>query len=72
MLRKVRILLEWVVIGCLAFILVHALLRPDPVPDHNPAAWRTWDRFMVLSYATISTFGIGTIQRPPHSRMPAV
>ena len=52
-MKKLSILLQWlVVLGFLGFA-AYALLKGRPVPDRQPASWRGWQGFMALSYPGI-------------------
>lgn len=52
-MKKISILVQWlVVLGFLGFA-AYALLKGRPVPDRQPASWRGWQGFMALSYPGI-------------------
>jgi hypothetical protein len=53
-MKKLSVFLQWVlVVGVLAGIL-YAAFKPTPQPDYQPAAWKSWEGFLVLSYAGIT------------------
>jgi len=54
-MKRLSILIQWLlVLGFLGFA-GYALLKAKPVPDRQPDSWRTWQGFMALSYPGIGT-----------------
>jgi hypothetical protein len=53
-MKKLSVFLQWVlIIGVLAGILYTAF-KPTPQPDYQPASWKSWEGFLVLSYTGIT------------------
>jgi peptidoglycan/xylan/chitin deacetylase (PgdA/CDA1 family) len=53
-MKKLSIVLQWIVLAALAAGLVHVIVRPAPRPLYEPAAWRDWSGVTVLSYAGVA------------------
>lgn len=53
-MKKLSIFLQWVlIIGVLAGVL-YAAFKPTPPPVYQPASWKSWEGFFVLSYTGIT------------------
>ena len=53
-MKKLSVFLQWVlIIGVLAGVL-YAAFKPTPQPVYQPASWKSWEGFFVLSYTGIT------------------
>ena len=52
-MKKLSIAIQWLVIFGLAAVVAWPFIKGRPVPDRHPENWRSWQGFMVLSYAGI-------------------
>lgn len=53
-MKRISILVQWVVILVLAAVVTYILWRPLPRPEYRPETWNSWDGLTVLSYAGIA------------------
>ncbi len=53
-MKKISILVQWLVILILAAVVTYIVWRPLPQPDYQPETWNTWEGLTVLSYAGIA------------------
>jgi hypothetical protein len=49
-MKKLSILIQWVLVAGFLGFAVYALLQKRPVPVRNTASWRGWQGFMTLAY----------------------
>ncbi len=52
-MKKLSILLQWLVVLALAGVAVYPFIKGRPQPERRPETWRGWQGFMALSYAGI-------------------
>ena len=53
-MKKLSVFLQWVlIIGVVAGVL-YAAFKPTPQPVYQPASWKSWEGFFVLSYTGIT------------------
>lgn len=52
-MKKLSILVQWLVILGIAALVAYPFVKGRPVPDRQPESWRSWQGFMALSYAGI-------------------
>ena len=53
-MKKLSILVQWLVVAALAAFATYVVLRPNPKPDYTPETWQDWNGVTVLSYAGIA------------------
>jgi peptidoglycan/xylan/chitin deacetylase (PgdA/CDA1 family) len=53
-MKKLSIVLQWVLVASLAAFITYILVRPTTQPDYAPETWQDWDGVTVLSYAGIA------------------
>ncbi len=53
-MRKLSLLVQWIILLGIVGFFGHMLLRRPPQPDHEPESWRSWEGVTVLSYAGIA------------------
>ena len=52
-MKRSWVLLQWVVLLGVIAVMVYSAVKPQPPPLYNPAAWKSWQGFFVLSYTGI-------------------
>ena len=52
-MKKLSILVQWLVILGIAALVAYPFVKGRPRPDRRPEEWRSWRGFMALSYAGI-------------------
>ena len=52
-MKKLSILLQWLVVLALAGLSAYPFIKGRPLPERRPETWRGWHGFMALSYAGI-------------------
>ena len=53
-MKKLSIVLQWLVLIALLAFIVYVVVRPMPQPDYAPETWQDWNGVTVLSYAGIA------------------
>ncbi len=53
-MKRLSIILQWLVLAGLAAFVAVVVLRPAPRPDYTPDTWRNWEGITVLSYPGIA------------------
>ncbi len=53
-MRKLSILIQWIVLLGVAGFIGYILLRRPPQPEYTPEHWRSWEGVTLLSYAGIA------------------
>jgi hypothetical protein len=53
-MKKLSFFLQWVLIIGIAAGVLYAAFKPKPQPIYEPAAWKSWEGFFVLSYTGIT------------------
>jgi hypothetical protein len=53
-MKKLSIFLQWVLIIGVVVGVLYTAFKPTPPPVYQPAAWKSWEGFFVLSYAGIA------------------
>ncbi len=49
-MKKLSILIQWILVAGFLGFAIYALLRERPVPVRDTASWRGWKGFMAISY----------------------
>ncbi|OQA29229.1 MAG: Poly-beta-1,6-N-acetyl-D-glucosamine N-deacetylase precursor [Verrucomicrobia bacterium ADurb.Bin345] len=62
MMKKLFIIVQWLVVLLLAGFAAWVSLKPSPQPAYHPDEWHSWNGFMAISYAGI---GRHTSERYP-------
>jgi hypothetical protein len=63
-MRKSFVIFQWLVLVGLIAGVLFAAFRTKPQPVYDPAAWKSWEGFYVLSYAGIVKKGAGNYVSP--------
>ncbi len=53
-MRKLSIIIQWLVVTALAVLAVYFIVRPTPQPEYAPESWRSWNGVTVISYPGIA------------------
>jgi hypothetical protein len=53
-MRKLLLVVQWLIVTTLAAFVLFIILRPTPQPAYNPADWRNWNGVTVISYPGIT------------------
>ncbi len=53
-MKKLSILVQWLVIAAFVGSLAYIVWRPKPQPDYAPDRWQDWEGLTVLSYSGIA------------------
>jgi hypothetical protein len=53
--KKLLLVLQWVVLLGFLGVVLYFAFKPRPPVVYDPAAWKSWDGFFVLSYAGITS-----------------
>lgn len=59
-MKKIFIVLQFLLVVLVAIYIINAFVKPQPVPDYNPESWNSWKGFFVLSYAGVTKKGDAT------------
>ena len=55
-MKKLSIVVQWVVLVALVAFIVYVAFRPTPQPDYATESWQDWNGVTVLSYAGIARY----------------